>query len=47
MNELYNTLSIFLSSDWLLAFGIMLLPAAAADSPLLGNYRKARPVTVF
>jgi AraC-like DNA-binding protein/type IV secretory pathway TrbD component len=42
MNELYNILSIFLSSGWLLAFGLVLLFVARADSPMLGNYRKAR-----
>jgi AraC-like DNA-binding protein len=42
MNELYNTISIFLSSGWLLALGLVLLFALRADNPLLGNYRKAR-----
>ncbi len=42
MNDLYNILSLFLSSGLLLAFGLMLLFVATGDSPLLGNYRKAR-----
>ncbi len=42
MNELYNILSIFLSSGLLAAFGLMLLFTAVGDSPLLANYRKAR-----
>ncbi|MDR0749975.1 MAG: helix-turn-helix domain-containing protein [Tannerellaceae bacterium] len=42
MNELYNILSIFVTSGLLLACGLMFLFAFIPGSPLLGNYRKAR-----
>ncbi|MDR1129812.1 MAG: hypothetical protein LBK96_02400, partial [Prevotellaceae bacterium] len=42
MNELYNILSIFVTSGLLLACGLILLFMNTPDSPLLGNYRKAR-----
>jgi AraC-like DNA-binding protein len=42
MNELYNILSIFVSSGLLLALGVILLSTATVGSPLLGNYRRAR-----
>ena len=41
MNDLYN-ISIFVSSGLLLALGAMLLFTATDESPLLGNYRRAR-----
>ncbi len=42
MNELYNILSIFVSSGLLLALGVTLMSTATVESPLLGNYRRAR-----
>jgi hypothetical protein len=42
MSELYNILSIFVTSGLLLACGLMLLFMNIPGSPLLGNYRKAR-----
>jgi AraC-like DNA-binding protein len=42
MNDLYNILSIFVTGGLLLACGLMFLFAFIPDSPLLGNYRKAR-----
>ncbi|MDR1202673.1 MAG: AraC family transcriptional regulator [Tannerellaceae bacterium] len=42
MNELYNILSIFVTSGLLLACGLMFLFAFIPGNPLLGNYRKAR-----
>lgn len=42
MNELYNILSIFVSSGLLLALGVIMLSTAMVESPLLGNYRRAR-----
>lgn len=42
MTELYNTLSIFLTGGLFLAFGLMFLFMHVPDSPLLGNYRRAR-----
>jgi AraC-like DNA-binding protein len=42
MNELYNIFTIFVTSGLLLACGLMFLFAFIPDSPLLGNYRKAR-----
>jgi AraC-like DNA-binding protein len=42
MNELYNTLSIFVTGGLFLACGLMFLFASVPDNPLLGNYRKAR-----
>lgn len=42
MNDLYNNLSIFVSSGLLLALGVMLLFSASDENPLLGNYRRAR-----
>ncbi len=42
MNELYNSISIFVSSGLLLALGVMLLFTATDESALLGNYRRAR-----
>ncbi|MDR2969928.1 MAG: hypothetical protein LBV32_10060, partial [Tannerellaceae bacterium] len=42
MNELYNIGSTFVSSTLLLALGLMLICLSSADSPLLGNYRRAR-----
>jgi AraC-like DNA-binding protein len=42
MNELYNTLSIFVTGGLFLAYGLMFLFASISDNPLLGNYRKAR-----
>jgi AraC-like DNA-binding protein len=42
MNELYNVISIFVTGGLLFALGLMLLVTVVPDSPLLGNYRKAR-----
>ena len=42
MNELYNIISIFVTSGLLLACGVMLLFAFIPANALLGNYRKAR-----
>ncbi|MDR1624107.1 MAG: helix-turn-helix domain-containing protein [Tannerellaceae bacterium] len=46
MNELYNILSIFITSGLLLACGLMFLFTFIPDNPLLGNYRKARYVMI-
>jgi AraC-like DNA-binding protein len=42
MNELYNILSIYATSGLFLGCGLMFLFMVISDSPLLGNYRKAR-----
>ena len=42
MLELYYILSVWVASGLLLAFGLMFLFMVVPDSPLLGNYRKAR-----
>jgi AraC-like DNA-binding protein len=42
MHELYNIVSIFVTGGLLFACGVVFLFAAIPDSPLLGNYRKAR-----
>jgi AraC-like DNA-binding protein len=42
MSELYNILSIFVTSGLFLALGLVLLFADLPGSPLLGNYRVAR-----
>jgi AraC-like DNA-binding protein len=42
VHELYNILSIFVTGGLFLAYGLLFLFTAISDSPLLGNYRKAR-----
>ncbi|MDR1224885.1 MAG: helix-turn-helix domain-containing protein [Tannerella sp.] len=47
MNELYSTLSIFVTGGLFLACGLIFLFMAIPGNPLLDNYRKARYAMAF